>query len=153
MRGPRSPGQGDAEQEGGGDLGRDRRRKVVGDRDHGPVRQGERLAAQDPGDPGPDVAHVGGARGQRLVGEAGHRHGRVRRRVDDRRRGIGPGGDAGQRLVDDRGIGGQDGLRLEDARVVRPAGVADPRRERLQLRLRGDRGGANRLARVAGQAA
>ena len=59
-----------AEQQARRDLGRDRRRQVVGDGDRAAPPAGwSRSPRRIRDDPGPDVADVGGARGQQLVVE------------------------------------------------------------------------------------
>ena len=64
MRGARPLLEGDAEQQPRAHLGGDRRRQVVGDGDRRDGRQLEPVAGHQPGEPCPDVADIGGPRGQ-----------------------------------------------------------------------------------------
>jgi hypothetical protein len=60
--------QGHAEQQPRRDFRSDRRREVVGDRDGRDLGERHVLAAQDTSDPGTDIAHIRGPRGEQLVG-------------------------------------------------------------------------------------
>ena len=126
MRGRRAGGQGDSEQQATRDLGRDRWRQVVGERDRGNDRQLKHVAGQRPLDPGGHVTNVGSPGRQELVVKRletrRDRLGRPADRVARR----GARGDQIASAGQERLVAGHQRLGLEDLGIVGTARAADP---------------------------